>query len=397
MQHDVSFDVEVTPSLVEGTSLNMSFAREGTGRSMNVIAYVRQQAIQSPIASQTGAAEAEQGVDWDWKGHQDLIQILDTFSNAQAPLTFDAGRCDDIECSYPWFNDHMFENPNETATIAIVDALFAHIGEASHTFVTIEDDLDHGYVEFSSFNFSTSEKEENATIKIFRKNGMGGTCRVRIVSRDGTASSPGDYVQFVKNITIEDGSNATEFNVSLSADNIFEYPNEIFYLDITEVEITKNNRKMFLKMEQSEIPTTSVHIIDDGDAGSVGFLNPVYIFPEGGSTFTSTYQISLVRSGMIGSNIGDFAVEYATTGYSNATDYIPTSGTVHFYNNILSRTVEVYVQDDDYFEFPNEKFNVAITSIKYDAILTNAVSFSNEKTAIEIMDDGDFGRFEKYC
>ena len=314
-QYDIYFDVDVAPALIEGTSLNMTFGREGVGTSMNVIAYVKQQTTQSKIAQQTGGKEATQGVDWEWKENRDLIQIESATRTAVAPLTFDTGAHCDVTysttesngnvtvttlppslqygytsttpsgtCEYPKLNDNNFEIQNETATLAIVDALFADIGVAGSTFLTIKDDCDHGFIEFSSSNISIIENIGNkANITIVRRRGVVGSCRVLISSTDATAIAPEDYVKYEQNITLKDGENYTTFNVTFTDDPNFEYPNEYFLLTITEAEVTVNGSSMFMKMEESTIPTIKVYLVDDGDAGQIGFKYPQYTFAETGT------------------------------------------------------------------------------------------------------------------
>ena len=420
-QYDVSFDIDVAPALVEGTSLDMSFGREGAGVSMNVIAYVKQQSIQSKIAQQIGGVEAKQGIDWDWKDNQDLIQIIENSKTATAPLTFDTGvNCPYAlggtgyygknissggpgTCEYPLLNDNIFEIQNETATLAIVDALFARVGVASSTFVTIKDDGDHGYIEFLHSSITVSEREANATVTLMRRRGIVGRCRILIISTDATAVESEDYVKFNENIYLEDGENSTKFNVTFTNDDDFEYPNEYFKLTITEAEVTVNGSSMYMRMDESTIPTISVYIVDDGDAGLIGFRNPQYVFPETGYNYTSEYQVQLVRTDLAtnaggpGSSIfvGDLAVEY-TTVIKTAVDFpdrdfVPTSNTVYFYGGVQERTVSISIEDDDYFEYMNEYFDIEIVSVKYNNVNSNVIGYSNQRTKIEVMDDGDFG------
>ena len=400
-QHDLTFDVDVSPALEEGTSLSMEFGREGTGVSMDVIAYVKQQATQNPLAKQTGGQEATQGKDWNWVGYQDLIQIQAGVSNAQTPLTFDTGYCvPGGSCPSPWLNDNVLEIPNETATIAIVDALFARVGTASSTFVTIKDDGDHGWVEFGATTYSVSESQANATITIKRMRGVAnGRCRVRIISEDRTATALNDYEKYEKDIWFEENSNVTQFNVTLTSDDAFEAPNEYFTLRITDAEVTVNGNSLYLRMEQSTKPTTDVYIIDDGDAGRIGFASSDYIFAETGNNYVTKYQVQLVRTEVVGSIVGDLAVEWLTvpvvpneaTGLNPDRDYVSDSGVVYFYEGINTRNININIQDDDYFEYPNERFLVQITSIKYDAVPMLSDAVFNNQTSVYVMDDGDFG------
>ena len=115
-----------------------------------------------------------------------------------------------------------------------------------------------------------------------------------------------------------------------------------------------------------------------------------------GRNYTTEYQVQLVRSGTVGTSVGNLAIEWETSprDASQYQDFVQDSGVVYFYEGINTREITVDIVDDDDFEYPNERFLVQITSIKYDAVPTNVVAFTNNITSIYVMDDGDFGTID---
>jgi len=107
--------------------------------------------------------------------------------------------------------------------------------------------------------------------------------------------------------------------------------------------------------------------------------------------------------------VGDLAVEYRTVNKTadgeSPRDYIPTSNIVYFYGGIQERKISVSIEDDHYFEYPNEYFDIEIVSIKYNNIPSTlivpntvvdyssqlTIDYSNQLTSVNVMDDEDFG------
>ena len=240
-----------------------------------------------------------------------------------------------------------------------------------------------------------SEANSTVTVTLVRKRGWTGSVRVRVVSKDATATASLDYDAYDADVMFKDGENQTSFQVQLNLDTRFEFPNEIFQLTIKEAEVTVNGSSAHLRMEQSNISTCDVLITDDGDAGQIGFSSISYFYPETGSGFQGTFPVTIKRSNMSGDNVGDLAVSYTTAGDKTASkqgvDFSDNSGTVYFFGGIAERTFNVRLSDDDLFEFPNEEFSVMLTDISYNGQTSSIIAYSNQNAVVTILDDGDFG------
>lgn len=232
-----------------------------------------------------------------------------------------------------------------------------------------------------------------------------GNLSVIIVSESRTATEGSDYLPINEVLVFGDGATAQTFTVTVLDDDIYEVPDEHFELRIADVYYRQRTNPPNPHLQTSEINRTSVVILDDGDAGTFEFVTtaagggsagPLALRESIDGSVRNVHSLTITRTGREHPS-GNISIFYATadTLHGRAKfghDYLPTEGWVDFSDGQTQAVLSVTVLDDDEFEFPDEYFEVALTSARYIGQAAANVPFGpNRAVNVTIMDDGDLG------
>jgi hypothetical protein len=127
-------------------------------------------------------------------------------------------------------NDIVFESPDDSFIVTLSNptngSLLDEYGDAS--LVTIEDDGDAGTFSFTKEVYEIGEDRGHVTISVTRSGGSSTTVTVAYSTSDGDATSGSDYTSVDGVLTFEEGEVVQTFNVPITDDIEYEFPNEEF-------------------------------------------------------------------------------------------------------------------------------------------------------------------------
>jgi hypothetical protein len=388
-QYDIEFVIERSVFLSEGSSNTLAVKREG-GFDGQALAYVKPMPNKSTVMEiRQNTHYAEQGEDWDFlPGDGDNYNFV-TINN----FTEKATHLVEISARELQLNDVELEVPDESVSLEITNPVFARIGQTgSKVVLTVLDDGDKGFIEFSSGQLYISEAEKMGNVSVFiTKRGFSGECNVTVETFDGTAKQVSDYVYLKTVVTIPpDRSNAT-FSVEVLLDTIFESPDEYLLLRLTDAYCDFRGERIDLPMENANFATSKLYIKDDADAGKFSFSSGHYFVDED-SDFMYTFTVT--RTGYdLTTKSADVTLRFSTLDRTaNQSDYSPVvSEFLYFQSTDTFKEVQISLKNDDLFEYPNEEFILQLHDIEYEGT-PQPVSYGEFSNAtVVILDDGDFG------
>jgi hypothetical protein len=149
-------------------------------------------------------------------------------------------------------------------------------------------------------------------------------------------------------LTFGDQDNETLVYIQIVNDELYEYPPEFFQGALSE---PTNGAKVLAN------GTTSVYILDDGDAGTFGFEELTYTVGED----RHELEIGVVRAdgrNSVASEVVSVSF-YAVHGEATEADFLLANGTLIFADQEERKTVRVSITDDLHFE-GNETFQVVL-------------------------------------
>jgi hypothetical protein len=186
-------------------------------------------------------------------------------------------------------------------------------------------------VAFGSAAYTVTESTTQALVTVQRTSPTSLPVSVDFATADGTAVAGQDYTATSGTLAFAAGVGSRTFPVSISNDTIHE-PNETILLTLS------NPAGGAILGTQA---TTTLSIVSNDLAGSFQFSAAAYSVSETGPLAT----ITVTRTGGTASSV---TVDFATSDGSALaeTNYRPTSGTLIFANNELSKTFSVEVLDD---------------------------------------------------
>jgi hypothetical protein len=245
------------------------------------------------------------------------------------------------------------------------------------TTLLIEDDGDSGTIQFSDPLFDIKEQNganTSGAVKITRtgRDNPSGTMVVSYVTTGMTAEPWLDFVPVESSMEFA-ASFEGSFNLDIIHDNIYEYPDETFNVELTKVHysgVEINN----LGPQNNAI----VKILDDGDSGTLSFSSLTFYHPESSDPSEQNVTITVTRDGRGLTPDGNISVSYKTidstaisTGSADANgtqDYVPALGELYFNTHEITKTFQVQILQDDYYEYPNENVTLLLYDIKYQAV-----------------------------
>jgi hypothetical protein len=166
--------------------------------------------------------------------------------------------------SIPLINNLYYEYPNKYFDVTLNSkSFFVKLGQVITTRVVIVDDMDVT-IRFSSPTFQFSEGVGNASIEVSRLNGPNTTktVTVRYSPKIGGTASLLDYNEpaITNKLLVMQGHELRKnFSVPIINDQIYENPNEYFYLQL-------HNPVNGTVAGFDSLDVTKATIIDDGDA-----------------------------------------------------------------------------------------------------------------------------------
>ena len=227
----------------------------------------------------------------------------------------------------------------------------------------------NGIFEFTSTNYSVSEKSKAVTITVKRGGANAGTVKVFYYTLDGTATNGQSYILTNGVLVFGPGTISKTFLVQLLDNSIVE-TNKFFYV-------------FFLgALPDAGIGTNyfaQVNILNDDLGGVFAFKQSNYVTNENNTNFV----ITVVRTGGAASGV---TVDFATTNGTalDGVRYTATNGTLTFGSNELSKTFLVGVINDT---IPNgdQKFSVQLSNATGGAnVSTNA---AKNTATLTVLDD----------
>ncbi|TMW60828.1 hypothetical protein Poli38472_000870 [Pythium oligandrum] len=151
----------------------------------------------------------------------------------------------------------------------------AKIGANPSVKVTILDDGDAGYLSFDAPSYSVLESAKFVTLTVLRQGGSSGEIRVSFNFIDYTATTDLDYRRVSGTTTMATGVTSASIRVPILNDNIFEFPDENFGVQMVISGGALPNRT-----------SVNVTILDDGDKSVPGTPPPLVFKSATGGTAT---------------------------------------------------------------------------------------------------------------
>lgn len=239
--------------------------------------------------------------------------------------------------------------------------------------------------EFNLVNASASIYENVSTLSllILRTNGLSGRVAllyqaVPVSASPATVGSdfelaPGP-TSAISTMYFDNLQVAGNLTVHIINDPLYEYPDEQFEIQLISASVVGSSA--VAKIGASSV--TRVTILDDGDAGYIGFDKPAYNVSEGGQTAV----LPIIREG--GSS-GRVTLTF-TFGPGTATvdkHYRRVPGNMILEDGVTHAELRVPIINDRVFEFPDEFLFIQIQVVSGGAILRQS------STQLTILDDGD--------
>jgi hypothetical protein len=302
-------------------------------------------------------------------------------------LTFLTGEMNKV-ISIGIVNDAVYESPDEWFEVALTGASGGgSLGAQNRTRVTITDDGDAGVFAFSANTYSVREDAGTVAVSVVR---TGGSSSVGVVSVILQATSPSanafEMLQFA------DGESDKTVLIAIADDATYESPDLQFTVTLTNVTGGAS---------LGTPASTAVTILDDGDAGTLGFAASSYSVREDAGTVTlavtrtggssTACQVSYTTTSTA---VGSYAA-YGSVSFSNAApataalDYVAVGdGVLSFADGELVQNITITILDDAVYESPDEWFDVALSGA------TGGASVGSTSAArVTVTDDGDAGTF----
>jgi len=210
--------------------------------------------------------------------------------------------------------------------------------------VTILDD-DLATVSFAGTNFSAVEGSGAATITVQLNAASGKTVAVAYAATNGTALAGADFVAVAGVITFAPGQTNRAFAVPLLDDTLDEF-NETVMLTLSQA------TNAILRA-----PTNATLLILDDDDPHVFFSSDTYPVFENINVATIGVWLSKPFS-------KDAFVDYAAIGgtATPGSDYVPTSGTLHFLPGQTNKTFFITLFNDTVGE-PDEIVHLTLSNL----------------------------------
>lgn len=335
-----------------------------------------------------------------------------TFADGVSSQVFSVEVLDDVIYQRP--DEEFFLDLLEVRYGSLTDAVWSlYIAETAETAtLTIVDDGDAGTAAFSGRSFSIMEGGaaggglgdpvlQTLTVTRHGRESPSQLFTIQYTTVDGTGSAGSDYTYTTGNLTFEDGVASQAFTVEVLDDLRFDYPDEMFTVELDKYSYLGTHPMDASTRIDLDNHTTTVTILDDGDAGTLQFRLPADYEQEEIRDSLATIVVSVTRTNRETPS-GEIFVSYRTvdgTAFGANDDFVADSAEITFGHAQTEGTFTVVVQDDDIFEYPHETFTVELFDIAYGTggdrvVNVPSLHIGDPSSAdITILDDGDAGVF----
>jgi Calx-beta domain/TadE-like protein len=244
----------------------------------------------------------------------------------------------------------LINDPNETYQVVLSSVTGATAGNLTGT-VTITENSPILSINNNVNDITVPEGGSNSfTITLSKPSTSAVT--FSYTTRNGSALAPGDYTTRSATATIPAGSTSVTISVSAANDSITD-PNEVFYLDITNI-VGAGSATSTLTGTATIIDKTSALKVSIGSPAAVAETAGVINFPvtlDHASTVPVTVTYSTNNGTAIGGNSCGGTTDFVSA--SNQTFTIPA--------NQLTFNLPITVCNDNIYE-PTENFTVVISN-----------------------------------
>ncbi|HEX8151439.1 MAG TPA: Calx-beta domain-containing protein [Pyrinomonadaceae bacterium] len=265
-------------------------------------------------------------------------------------------------------NHDTLDEPDETVNLTLSNpGGGATLGPQGTAVLTITDNDDQPTLQFSPATYTVGEGAGSATITVTRTGGTNAVTVSYATSTGGTAAAGSDYTAIAAaTLTFAEGETSKTFDVSVSDDTLDE-PDET-------VNLTLSSPGGGATLGSQS--TATLTITDNDAQPTVQFSSATYSVAENaGGAF-----ITVTRAG--GTN-GGVTVNYATSNGTAAagSDYTAASGTLTFAAGELSKTFNVFVNEDALDE-PDKALNLTLSA-------PSGAALGTQTTAVLTITDDD--------
>merc|ERR1711994_501676 len=232
--------------------------------------------------------------------------------------------------------------------------------EAAAAQAEAEKKVDDGVcrIMFDPPHYTVMESVGTFEVTIIREGGdMNTAVQVDYKTEDGTAASPGDYIEAVGTLTFGPGETQKMDTLEVLDDDVFE-EDEHFYIRISnlrrkdgkafkEIEVTDDNgkRSMQASTQMGTPHMATIMILDDDHGGIFGFEDSEAEIVES----VGTYECKVQR---ISGARGKVAIPYNTEDGTakDGEHYEAQEGELIFCNEETEKTIEIPIMDEESYE-----------------------------------------------
>ena len=249
----------------------------------------------------------------------------------------------------------------------------ATLGLSNSVLTLIDNDVEGGYVEFSSATYVTNENAAFALINITRNGSSAGTLGVEFATTDGTATNRLNYLGLTNTLTWNNGDVAPKvIAIPLLEDGVVETNDLTVTLRLRSATLNGTNSAAALI---GRIDAT-LSIINTDFRGQVAFSTDNYSVNENGGPG----YITIVRRGGSAESITvSFGTQPGTA--IPGVDFYPTNGALSFGPGEVSKTITVPIIDNPQVDAPR-----FVTLVLSNAVPADAIGFPST-AVLNIIDD----------
>ncbi|OWZ22856.1 hypothetical protein PHMEG_0002378 [Phytophthora megakarya] len=234
-----------------------------------------------------------------------------------------------------------------------------------------------GVVTFNVASLTVFENATSVTIQLVRVNGSSSTISCSYTNTGGTAADGQDYTlppESTRSFSFVGALTVQSFNVQIINDDVYQPNPRTIILTLTDTTPARTTPVS---------PTSlTINILDDGDAGTIGFVNSEV------SVLENARIISIQLHRLYGKSTATSARIVLFSG-SNSTSqpdigFRLPSATVDFIDGQTSTSASIVIKDNDVYDFPSLYFYLTLEMVAGAAKIG-----SNSVIKVVVLDDGD--------
>merc|ERR1712147_397358 len=211
---------------------------------------------------------------------------------------------------------------------------------------------------FDPPHYTVMESVGTFEVTIIREGGdMNTAVQVDYKTEDGTAASPGDYIEAVGTLTFGPGETQKMVTLEVLDDDVFE-EDEHFYIRISnlrrkdgkpfkeiEVEAEDGKKSMQAATQMGAPHMATIMILDDDHSGIFGFEDAEAEIVES----VGTYELEVKRISGARGKVGiPFSTEDGTA--KEGTHYEAQEGELMYENEETTKTISIAITDEESYE-----------------------------------------------